>query len=257
MAHLRRMFRLIALCAWTAIAFAVWVSSRLLCVVSTAAAERAHRAILRAWAVGVAATLRVRVVVDGEPPRGPFFLVSNHLSYLDVFTLWTAVDGTFLSKAEIARWPIVGFLARAVGTLFVERTRRHDVGPVVDRLSAELGRGRGVIVFPEGTSSRGETVLPFKSSMFAAALRSGVPVHAVALRYEAPAGHVPADRSLCWWGDMDFLPHFLGVLALPSFLAHVRFAATAIQGADRKQIARAAHDATLAVFEPTSIGTKS
>lgn len=252
MATLRRAVRMVAFVGWTAIAFAVWLASRLLVPLSRKVAERAHFTILRAWARGVARMLGMRVVVNGTPPRGAFFLVANHLSYLDVFALWTIVEGTFLSKAEIARWPVIGMLARSVGTLFVARERRLDVGAVVERLQSELDRGRGVIVFPEGTSSAGETVLEFKPSMFEAALRMDVPVRVVALRYEAPHGHPAARQSLCWWGDMEFLPHFLGVFALPRFAVHATFAPEPVRATDRKQLARAAHAATLAVFEPSS-----
>lgn len=253
MANLRRGLRLIGFACWTALGFAVWLATRILGVVSRRGAERAHFAVLRTWARGVARLLGMRVVVQGTPPRGAFFLVANHLSYLDVFALWTVVDGTFLSKAEIARWPVIGFLARSVGTLFVARERRLEVGAVVQGLQRELDRGRGVIVFPEGTSSAGETVLAFQPSMFEAALRTDVPVHVVALRYAAPRGQVAAHRSLCWWGDMEFLPHFLGVFALPRFAVHATFAREPVRGDDRKQLARAAHAATLAVFEPSSI----
>ncbi|MBK6940029.1 MAG: 1-acyl-sn-glycerol-3-phosphate acyltransferase [Planctomycetes bacterium] len=245
--------RLLAFAVWTAFAFVVWVTSRALVLVSRRAADRARASLLRAWARGVAVVLGMRVVVNGTPPRGAFFLVANHLSYLDVFALWTVVEGTFLSKAEIARWPVIGFLARSVGTMFVARDRRLEVGAVVERLQTELDRGRGVIVFPEGTSSAGETVLAFKPSMFEAALRMDVPVRVVALRYEAPSGHPAAAQSLCWWGDMDFLPHFLGVFALPRFAVHATFAHEPVRASDRKQLARAAHAATLAVFEPSSI----
>lgn len=257
MAHLRAGLRLFAFAVWTACAFAAWSVTRAAALVSRRAAERSHAALLRLWARGVARLLGMRVEIEGTPPQGAFFLVSNHLSYLDVFALWTAVEGTFLSKAEIAHWPVIGALARAVGTLFVTREKRLAVGPVVDRLCAELARGRGVIVFPEGTSSRGETVLPFRTSMFAAALRLGVPVRVVALRYEAPAGVPPASRSLCWWGDMEFLPHFLGVFQLPGFRVRLTFGPEVVPSDDRKRLAHAAHSATLAVFEPSSIGTES
>ena len=127
-----------------------------------------HQGTIRLWARACLGILGVRVRVDGPVPEPPFFLVANHLSYLDILVLHATVRGTFLAKAEIAGWPVLGWLARLAGTQFVERERRRDLSRVGGALSQLLARGEGVIVFPESTSTQGAQVLDFKPALFQA-----------------------------------------------------------------------------------------
>lgn len=160
--------------------------------------------------------LRMPYRTTGELMRGPGAVVANHASWLDIFTLNARKRIYFVSKAEVAGWPGIGWLARATGTVFINRDRREARAQkqlFEDRLHA----GHKLLFFPEGTSTDGIRVLPFKSTLFAAffadGLRQEMQVQPVTVIYRAPAG---ADaRFYGWWGDMDFGSHLLKVLAAP------------------------------------------
>ncbi|SHE58301.1 lyso-ornithine lipid acyltransferase [Loktanella atrilutea] len=150
--------------------------------------------------------------VQGTPMTGPGALVANHVSWLDIFVLNAGGCVVFVSKAEVAHWPGIGWLARATGTVFITRDRRNatrDIATLRDRLR----RGQTLVFFPEGTSSDGLRVLPFKPTLFAPLIELELAVQPVTLSYAAPRGADP--RTYGWWGDMAFGPHLLATLALP------------------------------------------
>ncbi len=137
-------------------------------------------------------------------------VVANHTSWLDIFALNARKRVYFVSKAEVAKWPGIGWLARATGTVFIERDRkkaREQTAVFKERLSA----GHKLLFFPEGTSTDGLRVLPFKSTLFAAffaqELREFMYVQPVTVVFHAPPDQ--PDRFYGWWGDMDFGPHLL------------------------------------------------
>ena len=244
--------RALLLAAWTAGLYVCHLAARALALAAPRLGLAARARVLRAWARGVARVLGMRVVVEGEPPRPPFLLVSNHLSYVDIVALWTVVEGDFLARADVAGWPVFGFLARSAGTRFVDRSRKRDLTRVMDELAAVLARRRGAIVFPEATSSCGESVLPFRPSLFEVALRTGYPVRCAAISYSTPPGAEPARTSVCWWGDMTFHDHLYRLLALPSLEARIAFPPGAVEGADRKELALRAREVVAAAFRPVT-----
>lgn len=152
----------------------------------------------------------------GQPLRGAGAVVANHASWLDIFTLNASKRIYFVSKSEVAGWPGIGWLARATGTVFINRDRREakDQARVFEeRLSA----GHRLLFFPEGTSTDGRRILPFKTTLFQAFftdhLRSFLQIQPVTVVYTPPPGEDP--RFYGWWGDMDFGAHLLKVLAAP------------------------------------------
>jgi lyso-ornithine lipid O-acyltransferase len=153
-------------------------------------------------------------VSRGRPMPHPGALVANHTSWLDIFTLNAGGPIYFVSKAEVADWPGIGWLARATGTVFVRRDPReaHVQKTMFER---RLGAGHRLLFFPEGTSTDGAQVLPFKPTLFAALYSDQTPddlwVQPVTVVYRAPEGE-NAD-FYGWWGDMDFGPHLLKTLA--------------------------------------------
>ncbi|MCB1380264.1 MAG: 1-acyl-sn-glycerol-3-phosphate acyltransferase [Alphaproteobacteria bacterium] len=162
--------------------------------------------------------LGIRLKVIGEPPReGPVLIVSNHVSWLDIMVLSAVAPLSFVAKREVNGWPFFGSLARLQRTVFVDRDRRHATGSSRDEMRDRLGAGDILVLFPEGTSSDGSRVLPFKSAFFGAAEYPGVLVQPVALAY---GGHrnLPMTRRLrpfyAWYGDMDLPPHLWAAIAM-------------------------------------------
>ncbi len=167
------------------------------------------------------------------PARG--LLVSNHLGYLDVFTLASLTPAVFVAKHDVKSWPLVGWLAQMGGTLFVDRARRLQVVHVNEQIQAAQADGALVVLFPEGTSSNGDTVLPFKSPLLEPAAQPAQPLSICAIQYTVEDGD--AGRDVCYWGDDTFFPHLLNLLGKRAVQATVRFASVPRTGADRKQLA--------------------
>lgn len=242
--HARAALRLTAVTAWTSATVLRVALLRLL------HRTEAERAAARTWARGMCRLLGVHVRVEGVPPSGRYLLVCNHLSYVDVVVLMSALDATLLSKAEVGAWPVIGALARFGGTLFVDRTRRTDLPRVLGEIERVLAGGHGVVFFPEGTSSAGYEVLPFKASLFEVAARGGIDLACAALHYATAPGDPPACWSVCWWGDMGFGSHLWPLLGLERVDATLRFGAARVHGDDRKQLSDAARAEVLRLFEP-------
>jgi 1-acyl-sn-glycerol-3-phosphate acyltransferase len=201
--------------------------------------------MFRLWASSLARILRIRMEVEGERPAAPFLLVANHLSYIDVFVLASQGGVVFVAKDDVRSWPVVGRLCRSVDTIFVDRQSRRDAVRVKGEIMRARAAGSSVVLFPEGTSSDGSSVGPFKASLLEAAIAGSVAVHYAVLGYSTPAGHPPASLSVCWWGEMTFARHFLDLLALPGFCATLRYGATPLRGEDRKQLAADLHRAVI------------
>lgn len=143
-------------------------------------------------------------------------VVANHASWLDIFALNARKRIYFVSKSEVSRWPLIGWLARATGTVFIDRDPRAARAQTAV-FEARLLAGHKLLFFPEGTSTDGMVVLPFKPTLFQAffarELRPHLHVQPVTVIYRAPEGADP--RFYGWWGDMDFGSHLLKVLAAP------------------------------------------
>jgi 1-acyl-sn-glycerol-3-phosphate acyltransferase len=185
----------------------------------------------------MARLLGMRIQVRGSAPRPPFVLVSNHLGYVDVVLLASVLRCVFVSKAEVRHWPVVGRLCASVDTLFIQREQKRDIPRVMRQMEQVLATGRGIVLFPEGTSSGGQEVLRFRAPLLDSASRAGRPVHLAAIAYRTPPGHPPASENVCWWGNMPFGPHVFNLLALPGFEARIAFGDEPILESNRKELA--------------------
>ena len=178
--------------------------------------------------------------VSGDvPQRGLLFC--NHLSYLDILAICAVTPAVFVSKADVRRWPLFGWLAAIGGTVFVDRERRTHVGEVNREVEGALAAGALVVIFPEGTSSNGETILPFRTSLLEPATRGQHEISVGWLHYEVPGGD--AGQDVCYWGDHSFLPHVLNLLGQKSIHATLRFAKFQRTTDDRKVLAGQLHAA--------------
>lgn len=193
--------------------------------------------IFRAWARSTARLLGIKIKMRGSPPRPPFFLVSNHLSYVDIVVMAACFDCVFIAKKDVANWPLVGFLCRQVDTIFIDRDCRRDVVRVNSLIEKALGDSRGIVLFAEGTSTAGVGVAPFNPSLLHSAAKIEFPVSYSAVSYCAAAGETPAHLSVCWWGDMTFADHLFRLFQLTSIEATLSFGDEPIVQSDRKLLA--------------------
>jgi 1-acyl-sn-glycerol-3-phosphate acyltransferase len=156
----------------------------------------------------------LRITVTGTPMVEKGAVVANHSSWLDIFALNAVQRVYFVSKSEVERWPLIGWLARATGTVFIAR-KGSEAKRQQALFEARLRAGHKLLFFPEGTSTDAIRVLPFKSTLFAAFFTHGLDhilhIQPATVIYHAPKGQDP--RYYGWWGNMDFAPHLLHTLA--------------------------------------------
>lgn len=209
--------------------------------------RRARAAWLHRWCRLACRILGLRIEVGGVVPRSGL-LVANHLSYLDIIALSALRPCVFVAKSEVARWPLFGLLARCAGSLFVERQRRVDAVRVAREMTQRLRGGELLVMFPEGTSSGGASVLPFRSSLLAPVEHLDCAVTVGALSYEIARGS--AADAVCYWRDMTLLPHLLHLFTIPRIELRIAFAQPAVTRTDRKEMARELHAAVIALKAP-------
>ena len=179
------------------------------------------------------------------PSRG--LLISNHLSYLDILLLSSITPAVFVSKHDVKFWPVFGQFAVLAGTVFVDRRRRFQVGQINDEITAALKQGALVVLFPEGTSTNGQTLLPFKSSLLEPATNPAWPLAVGWIHYEIDDGD--ASNEVCYWGNHTFFPHMLNLLSKRRVRATVRFGRFPERNGDRKELARRLREEILALKE--------
>lgn len=208
----------------------------------------------RKWGASVARILGITITVNGSPPKPPFFLVSNHVSYVDVWILFSQLDCTFIAKSDVRDWPVIGFILASCGVLFIDREKRSDVARVNEVVSNELNSSQGIVLFPEGTTSAGADILPFKSSLFQFPASQNLPVHCASIHYETPEYEKPAYQSVCWWDDTPFFKHLFYLFMMKEFSATVTFSADVVRNSDRKVLARSSEkvikDSFIPVIDP-------
>ena len=189
-------------------------------------------------AVRHAKWMGVRINVHGEIPSHGL-IVSNHVSYVDIVALSAAAACAFVSKMEVATWPLFGLYAKCGATIFVDRERRGAVADVAAEMRERLDAGVPLTLFPEGTSTGGDDVLPFRSSLFEPVVGFACPVTACALRYSVEGGSV-ADE-VAYWRDMTLAPHLLHFLGKTGVTLDIHFGPCSHRTGDRKALARNLH----------------
>ena len=179
----------------------------------------------------------MEIEVIGVPPKPPFFLVTNHLGYVDIGVLRATVNGIFVAKAEVNDWFLAGRIVRDMGNIFIDRRNRRDIPRAGAEIIRKLSEGEGVIVFPEGTSTKGEDILPFNSSFLEFAAKTDLPVSYASISYRTPEGEPPASKMICWWEDITFMAHLFRLFTLRGFTAILDFGDENVVNPDRKQLA--------------------
>ena len=201
----------------------------------------------REWFRRILACLNIRVSVTGQPAEAPCLVVCNHISWLDILVLGLAMPVVFLSKSEVARWPMISRLARAGGTLFIERGGEGAARHSIEEIRKAFKRRQSVVIFPEGTTGRGHTVLPFHPRLFAAAIESRMHVQPVALRYPHPEGVHPKAPYV---DQQTLASSILGILGCKSIQAEVSIGPAIDPGSlDRRHLADQAREFVAGVVE--------
>jgi 1-acyl-sn-glycerol-3-phosphate acyltransferase len=214
--------------------------------------RRWRRPLQETWCRTLCRIGGLRLRVSGIPRnKGPTLFVSNHCSYLDIPVVAREADATFVAKSEVARWPLFGQAARLTGTVFIQRVGA-DARTQGQQLIERLGRGENLMLFAEGTSTDGERVAPFKSSLFAIAERPppglDLRVQPVSITYARALDGTPLTgprRELyCWYGEATMFPHLWRMLSLEGAEVEVRFLQPVDpEGLSRKQLAQRTHAA--------------
>ena len=252
--HARAVAKLVGLVAWSALLvpvqlFFMWHAR------SNSHID-AYR-ITKLWHRGVCALIGLRVQITGVPLReSRMVYVSNHVSHFDIPVLGSVLKGSFVAKEDMARWPVAGFMARLQQTVFISRDPRAGQA-VADSIAAQLRNGCSLILFPEGTTSDGSGILPFKSTIFGIlfageAAMSASAVQPLSIRVLGVDGRPvrsQADRDgYAFYGDMHAGAHAWGFLRSKGAWVEVRFssAITAEAGLDRKALAQKAQAEVLA-----------
>src|SRR5580698_2277355 len=175
--------------------------------------RKSKRRAQAAW-LHRASRRHMKIFSAGYRSMGPIpqkgLLVLNHLSYLDILVISTLTPAIFVSKSEVRDWPLFGWLSSLGGTLFVQRARRTHVGVVNREIEAALADGVLVVVFPEGTSTNGQDVLPFRSPLLEPVTAGTHPITVGYMRYELDDGD--ASKEVCYWGGHAFFPHTVHLL---------------------------------------------
>jgi 1-acyl-sn-glycerol-3-phosphate acyltransferase len=198
----------------------------------------------RGWCRLACGILRLRVRRFGTPAPGPALYAANHVSWLEVLALGATTPLVFVAKDDVSRWPLIGSLAAAGGTLFLRRGSARAAARAAQAATLRLAEGRSVAFFPEGTSTDGAQVLEFKASLFEAAARLGCDVQPVSVSYPRAPGAKPVAPFI---GDDEFLPHLLRVLGEREIVVELRYApALSGHGRPREDLAAAARDAVVA-----------
>jgi 1-acyl-sn-glycerol-3-phosphate acyltransferase len=197
-----------------------------------------HRRI-QAWARTLLKRLDVELKVVGAPPQqGPLLLVSNHISWVDILALHAACQCRLVAKADVQQWPVIGTLATGGGALYVQRESRRDAMRVVDRMAQALQDGDILAVFPEGTTSDGDSVLPFHGNLIQAAITANAPVQTVALRFvDAASG--TTSHAVSYMGDESLVGSIWRTLRARDKCAVLAFGTTQrADGRDRRAWAK-------------------
>jgi len=193
---------------------------------------------VRRWSGQLLQVLGVKLVVQGQARPGAKLIVSNHVSWLDIVAINSVVPSRFVSKAEVAAWPVVGYMVTAAGTLYLQRERRRDAMRVLGLMSTALREGYTVAVFPEGTTGDGRALMHFHANMLQAAIDAKEPVQPVALRYSDAVHDISPVAAFV--GDTTLWQSLWGVVTARGLTVHVHvLPLQAAEHADRRALAQA------------------
>ena len=192
---------------------------------------------IRWWSAGLLKSVGMAIEVSGTARPGATLMVANHVSWIDIAAIHAAAPhARFVSKADVLAWPLLGWLIRGAGTLFIERERKRDAMRVVHAMAEALQAGDTVAVFPEGTTGAGPELLPFHANLLQAAVATGTPIQPVVLRY-ADRGAAFCD-AVVFIGKTTLTQSIWRVVSGQGLCVHVRMLPPVVtRHADRRALA--------------------
>lgn len=205
--------------------------------------KRYRYKLIQWWCKGLLAAFNIKVVVSGHIPPSDLshaMIIANHISWADIHVLNSVIPLRYIAKSDIRHWPIFGFFASRVNTLFVDRAKKQDALRIVDITTACLKAGDRLCLFPEGTTTDGSLVLPFKSSLIEAASRAETPIYPVAIHYPLPNGG--ANTAMAYAGSTTLKESMQQALAIKSPVVMIHFfAPISSKHQDRRALALVVH----------------
>ncbi len=218
--------------------------------------EKKH-ALNRAWSIEMLRLCGMRLVVHNDQAclDTGVLVVGNHISWIDIYVVNAWRPTPFVSKAEIRNWPVIGWLAQQLDTVFIQREKRSDAKRIVHELADRLRQGELMCVFPEGTTSNGETLLPFHANLFQAAVSASCPVQPICLFYEGADGLL--STAPAYIDDMTLSQTLDAMLRAAPLTAHVAVCEALAPGADRRVLASEAQAAVALAMQRVRAGLAS
>jgi len=189
------------------------------------------------WSASMLRRMGIALRSEGAPRGAATLLVANHISWLDILAINAVYPSRFVSKSDVRRWPLIGWLVACGGTLFIERERKRDALRVVHQVAAALKEGQTIAVFPEGTTSEGHGLLPFHANLLQAAVSTGTPIQAVALRFSDSRDAV--SRAAAYVGDMHLVRSLWSVVMASQMCAQLKWLSPMpSDGVDRRELSQ-------------------
>lgn len=206
-------------------------------------AQRKQR--IQRWSAKSLSILNVRVVTHGQVPdasTAKTLFIANHISWIDIWAIQQVHSVNFVAKSEVRDWPVIGWLAEKTGTLFIERARRHDTGRTSNSMDQGLREGKCLCLFPEGTTTDGTELKPFKTGLLQAVINAEATLQPVAIRYPNPDG--TPNTAIAYDGDITMLQSMRSVLRQQEIVVELHFAAPiAARDQERRHLSHQARHA--------------
>lgn len=208
-------------------------------LVFPACRDATRQRLKQRWSAQLVAMLGVELRCDGISAAGGL-IVANHISFLDIYVINAILPASFVAKHDVRKWPLIGWLAANTGTIFMERGSRGAAQRTRETSAGQLRHGRRVALFPEGTTSAGDTVLPFHGALLQAAIDAGADVVPLAIRYADVKGN--RSYAAAYVGDMTLMQCLWNIARSPRIIVHVDILPPlATDGVDRRHLSAHAH----------------
>ena len=207
------------------------------------ASKPIKHALISWWCKRLIGAFNIKVVVSGDVPASNLshaMVIANHVSWADIHVLNSIIPLRYIAKADIKNWPVFGFFAKQVNTLFIDRAKKQEAMRIVDITTECLLAGDRLCLFAEGTTTDGTTILPFKSSLIEAAIRAEAPIYPVAIRYTMPDGS--PNTAMAYAGETTLKESMQNTLDIQQPVVHVHFLAPIVsKNQDRRELALLAY----------------